>query len=267
MNNLLSGLDAAPLPSKLGSSTASRKRKPSVHSESEDIMEIGDGFMDRHRPPPPSSDPVDYSSPLKPSKKAKLGDHSSDAESFSDGIEMNAEDEYDKAFDDFDFNNLQFEEEDVKPVIRDEDVKPALSPQKPAVDKKKPKVVHSSEDTKDIKPLDLETPAWQAINDKLTANAASSVDYDTLGPLTGSTAAASTAPVSALEEDGTLRFYWLDYLELDGKLYFTGKVLDKGAAKGARSWVSCCVAIDGIQRNLFVRPREFKLGAGFFESK
>ena len=58
--------------------------------------------------------------------------------------------------------------------------------------------------------------------------------------------------MSVLEPDGSLRFFWLDYLELDGSIYFTGKLRDK--VTGA--WLSCCVTVEGLQRNLFALPRE-----------
>jgi DNA polymerase alpha subunit A len=74
---------------------------------------------------------------------------------------------------------------------------------------------------------------------------------DTLGPLAAS-AAISSSNISALEPDGSLRFFWLDYLELDGRIYFIGKLKDKNSG----AWVSCCVTVEGVQRNLFVLPRE-----------
>lgn len=61
-----------------------------------------------------------------------------------------------------------------------------------------------------------------------------------------------TAKVQALEEDGSVRFYWLDYVETNGVLHFIGKVFDKETKK----YVSCCVTVEGIDRNLFVLPRQ-----------
>ncbi|KAJ2926264.1 hypothetical protein H1R20_g10824, partial [Candolleomyces eurysporus] len=58
--------------------------------------------------------------------------------------------------------------------------------------------------------------------------------------------------IEALEPDGSLRFFWLDYLEHDGKLYLVGKLKDKKT----NAWVSCCVTVEGLQRNLFALPRE-----------
>jgi DNA polymerase alpha subunit A len=45
--------------------------------------------------------------------------------------------------------------------------------------------------------------------------------------------------ISVLEPDCSLRFYWLDYLEHGGELYFVGKLQDKGS----NASVFCCVAV------------------------
>ena len=62
----------------------------------------------------------------------------------------------------------------------------------------------------------------------------------------------SIAKVQALEPDGSLRFYWLDYTEMSGILHFIGKVWDRESKK----FVSCCVTVEGIDRNLYVLPRQ-----------
>jgi DNA polymerase alpha subunit A len=89
-------------------------------------------------------------------------------------------------------------------------------------------------------------PSWLSVYDSLVVET-----EDTLGPLTTSTPSNSNN-VDALEADGSMRFFWLDYLELDGKLYFIGKLKDKTSGL----WVSCSVTVEGIERNLFVLPRE-----------
>ena len=54
----------------------------------------------------------------------------------------------------------------------------------------------------------------------------------------------------------TLRMYWLDYLETNGVVHLIGKALDKLSGK----YISCCVSIHGIERNLFVLPRARRHG-------
>lgn len=61
--------------------------------------------------------------------------------------------------------------------------------------------------------------------------------------------------VDALEDDGSLRFWWFDYVEPPGgKLMLVGKVkIRKG--KDAGKWTSAVVTVTGIKRKLYVLPR------------
>lgn len=68
-------------------------------------------------------------------------------------------------------------------------------------------------------------------------------------------AAAPTTKIDAFEPDGSLRFYWIDHVDMGGVVHLTGKVYDKAATDPNKKWVSCCLAVNGIQRNLFVLPR------------
>ncbi|KAK8253464.1 hypothetical protein IWZ00DRAFT_501276 [Phyllosticta capitalensis] len=61
-------------------------------------------------------------------------------------------------------------------------------------------------------------------------------------------------PEHALEQDGSLRFFWIDYTEINGSLCLFGKVKDKTTG----SFVSCFVKIDNILRKLFFLPREYR---------
>jgi DNA polymerase alpha subunit A len=95
------------------------------------------------------------------------------------------------------------------------------------------------------------TPSWLSVYDSLSVT-----QSDTLGSLTSSNATPSNpGQISVLEADGSLHFYWLDYLELDGILYFVGKLKDKVS----NAWISCCVTVEGVQRNLFVLPRGYRV--------
>ncbi len=58
-------------------------------------------------------------------------------------------------------------------------------------------------------------------------------------------------------EERTLRMYWLDFHESErGVVHLIGKVLDRATGR----YVSACVSVDGIQRNLFVLPRPTRVG-------
>ncbi|KAI9846781.1 MAG: DNA-directed DNA polymerase alpha catalytic subunit pol1 [Sclerophora amabilis] len=61
-------------------------------------------------------------------------------------------------------------------------------------------------------------------------------------------------PKDVLEEDGSLRMFWLDYTEVNGSLCLFGKVKDKSTG----AFVSCFVKIDNILRKLFFLPREYR---------
>lgn len=65
-----------------------------------------------------------------------------------------------------------------------------------------------------------------------------------------------TPNVKALSEDGSLAFYWFDYVEpVPGVLYLIGKVKVNGETN-SKKWVSACVGVTGIKRKLYILPRE-----------
>lgn len=118
----------------------------------------------------------------------------------------------------------------------------------------------------------LATPAWESLQDSLLLASDGVPGSDDIPPSSppppsrSKTAAMKGAPATtdldAHESDGTtLRMYWLDFFEQEVKvddsviknLYLFGKVFDKRGAKG--KWTSCCLKIDGMERNLFVCPR------------
>ena len=72
-------------------------------------------------------------------------------------------------------------------------------------------------------------------------------------PSEASTAGKITAK-DALEDDGTLRFFWTDYTEVNGSLCLFGKV--KNRTNG--SYVSCFVKVDNVLRKLYFLPREHR---------
>ncbi|ORY56232.1 hypothetical protein LY90DRAFT_455150 [Neocallimastix californiae] len=50
-------------------------------------------------------------------------------------------------------------------------------------------------------------------------------------------------------------FYWIDAMEKMGTVYLFGKVYDKRNKK----FISCCVTVNNIMRNLFILPRKYLL--------
>lgn len=146
-------------------------------------------------------------------------------------------DEYDDEFGAFPENEMDL---DGPPVKKEPRVKKELvikqEPTPVTIPPPKLSTSHS-------KVLKEEPPSWLAVHAALT-----SAPEETIG---GSTSNLPSSKVQALEEDGTLRFFWLDYQEENGVVFLIGKVLDKSTGR----YVSASVSIQGIQRNLFVLPR------------
>lgn len=153
----------------------------------------------------------------------------------------------DTSLDDFDmdaFMDVDDEDLDTKPKVKME-VDSEAKPLKP---------INGNAANANMKKKLDDTPAWLSVYDSLKV-----ATDDTFGPAASSSQNIPRTPapsnISVLEEDGSLRFYWLDYLEHEGKLYFIGKAQDKKS----KAWVSICVTVENLERNLFVLPRERRM--------
>ncbi len=139
--------------------------------------------------------------------------------------------------------------------LMDTDEKPTLPIKAEQVDVELPTIPVTGAAVKE------ENTSWLSVYDSLTVK-----PDDNFGKLgsgaVASSSSAHAATISALEEDGSFRFFWLDYLEQDGVLYFVGKTLDKKT----NTYVSCCVTVTNLQRNLFVLPRPCQLDSDGFET-
>ena len=96
---------------------------------------------------------------------------------------------------------------------------------------------------------DVDATAWTAVTSKLNVLSSPASDTRTFGKM---------RPQDAIEEDGSLRMFWLDYLEVNGCLCLFGKVKSKSTGQ----YVSAFVKIDNILRKLFFLPREFRFRNG-----
>jgi DNA polymerase alpha subunit A len=94
------------------------------------------------------------------------------------------------------------------------------------------------------KPLPAGSAHWSSVQDSLLPTKTSDID-EIKAPV------GNVKAENVLEEDGSLRIFWLDHLEQDGAIHLVGKVLDKVTKR----YISACVTVNGIQRNLFVKPR------------
>lgn len=239
--------------------TRNRKRKPTRESLSPPISSEDDGFVsyrngDSYADTSSDGPMDDYllqnggdqaaSSPFKRVKTTKgqitpavkrFEEFTVDAS--SDGMDA----PFDDSFDDISMGDFTQDEEEMKPKIEKPPIKLEASDEalRPVKDGKA-----------NVKKKD-ETPSWLNIHEGLAVKS-----EDTLGPLAASSSTVNSANLNALEEDGSLRFFWIDYLEQDGKIYFIGKVKDKTSG----TWTSCCITVENMQRNLFVLPREKRFG-------
>ncbi|KAI9190484.1 DNA-directed DNA polymerase alpha catalytic subunit pol1 [Blastocladiella emersonii ATCC 22665] len=70
-------------------------------------------------------------------------------------------------------------------------------------------------------------------------------------------------PASVVEPDGRLLMFYLDAAEINGVVFLFGKVrASAGAGEQRDQWASCCVAVRGVERNMFLLPREFRTSPG-----
>jgi DNA polymerase alpha subunit A len=124
----------------------------------------------------------------------------------------------------------------VKHVVKPEPVSADLK-----AEKAKPTV---SRGPANGKPVSAGSEHWSAVQESLLPTKSS--DIAEVKAYVGSVKAENV-----LEQDGSLRIFWLDHMEQDGAIHLVGKTLDRATGK----YVSTCVTVNGIQRNLFVKPR------------
>jgi DNA polymerase alpha subunit A len=97
-----------------------------------------------------------------------------------------------------------------------------------------------------LPPIDhVDASTWNNITSKLNVISSPASDTRTFGKM---------RPQDAVEEDGCLQMFWLDYTEVNGSLCLFGKVKDKNTGK----YVSAFVKVDNILRNLYFLPRKHK---------
>jgi len=253
MSSIFGAMDALP------STSLSRKRKPSVDyydtgSSSpvnpdhplrrKSSFEDGDALSDGPWDGVPSSDDV-FMSPKKRMKTSDGGLTPAIERMAHMDMHSGSEDN-DTAFD----NSLNDMDMDAFMNVDDDDLCDAKSKWKTKnhvypPNKKDLRLTKNTTNPSTAK-MDNSTPTWLSVYDSLSVTT-----EDHLGPLSSNTTIKSSK-ISALEPDGSLRFFWLDYLEHEGKIYFIGKLKDKTSG----AWVSCSVTVEGLQRNLFVLPRE-----------
>lgn len=91
----------------------------------------------------------------------------------------------------------------------------------------------------------VDASSWNDVTSKLNVVSSPASDVKTFGKL---------GAQDAVEEDGSLRMFWLDYCEINGSLCLIGKVKNKKTG----SYVSAFVKVDNILRKLYFLPREYR---------
>lgn len=91
----------------------------------------------------------------------------------------------------------------------------------------------------------VDASAWNDVTSKL--NVLSSQEP-------AATSFGKTKIEDATEDDGSLRFFWTDYVEVNGSLCLFGKVKDKYSG----AYVSAFVKVDNILRKLYFLPRTYR---------
>ncbi|KIJ54743.1 hypothetical protein M422DRAFT_24648 [Sphaerobolus stellatus SS14] len=255
MSSLLSSMNEVTVPP-----TRSLKRKPLPDYDSSPVSTTSaySGFPSSSRLPTAfnSSDPPDEAhfatsddTPFSPAKKARYGrntgvtpavDKLTKLEFNSPSVAEATDTSYDSAFDMDDdvYMNVDMDGLPAAVVKKEEVIEDDLSAPDPGLKLKL-----------DLKEDEVEAKKESALPSWLNVHGALNVTADAIGSSGQYTAGVD---ITVLEEDGSLQFYWIDYLENDGKVYFIGKVKDKQT----NGYVSCCVTVEGIERNLFVLPRD-----------
>jgi DNA polymerase alpha subunit A len=91
----------------------------------------------------------------------------------------------------------------------------------------------------------VDASSWNEVTNQLNVTSSPAPTTTNVGKL---------KPEQALEEDGSLRMFWIDYVEIHGSLCLFGKVKDKTTG----NYASCFVKVDNILRKLYFLPREYR---------
>jgi DNA polymerase alpha subunit A len=87
--------------------------------------------------------------------------------------------------------------------------------------------------------------SWNDVTSKLNVVSSPASETHTFGKLRAE---------SAIEQDGSLLMYWIDYTEINGSLCLFGKVKNKQNG----SYVSAFVKVDNVLRKLYFLPRQYR---------
>lgn len=95
----------------------------------------------------------------------------------------------------------------------------------------------------------VDASSWNELTSKLNVVSSPPTETRTVGKLDYK---------DAIEDDGSLNFFWTDYTEVNGSLCLFGKVQNKKNG----SYVSCFVKVDNVLRKLYFLPRQTRQKGG-----
>lgn len=92
---------------------------------------------------------------------------------------------------------------------------------------------------------DADSSSWNQLTDKLKVADISTLQTQAVGKMDYR---------DAIEEDGSLNMFWIDYTEVNGSLCLFGKVQNKKTG----AYASCFLKVDNILRKLYFLPRQYR---------
>lgn len=92
---------------------------------------------------------------------------------------------------------------------------------------------------------DVDPSSWNSVTGKLNVVSSPATDFKGFGKI---------RIEEAIEEDGSLNFFWLDFTEIHGSLCLFGKVKNKRTGE----YSSAFVKVDNILRKLYFLPRQYR---------
>jgi len=136
---------------------------------------------------------------------------------------------------------------DIAQVTGNDDVVTASINMKGSKPSKKLKQLPSPQNSSPPLPAvaDVDAASWNNITSKLNVLSSPASETHVFGKM---------KPQDAIEEDGSLRMFWLDYTEVNGSLCLFGKVKHKGTGQ----YLSAFVKVDNILRKLYFLPRQYR---------
>ena len=96
---------------------------------------------------------------------------------------------------------------------------------------------------------EVDAASWTKVTSQLVVASSPASDAHVFGKM---------KPQDAVEEDGSLRFFWLDFTDVNGSLCLFGKVKHRTSGQ----FVSAFVKVDNILRKLYFLPRQHRFQNG-----